>query len=157
MRRLRRSPFVRAAGLVVITGVFVLDAAVGAQDSPTSAASATPPATAQERGKDTGANPFTGNFLFGDWGGFRSRLQDNPNTLKDTLEIGIGATALFSRRTLDFLQPFFTVRRERGFESFYSCAVTPWLRVTGDVQVLPATVVDRDTQVFAAVRTKVSF
>ena len=98
----------------------------------------------------------------------------NPNTLQDTLEIGIGGTALFSSRTLDrfgvgyfslglsdalkdFVQPFFTIRRERGFESFYSCAVTRWLRVTGDVQVLPATVVDRDTKVFGAVRTKVSF
>ena len=157
MKRTRRSSFVRAAGLVVITGVFVLDAAVGAQDSTTLPTFATPRASAQAKEKDAGANSFTGNFLFGDWGGFRSRLQDNPNTLKDTLEIGIGATALFSRRTLDFLQPFFTVRRERGFESFYSCAVTPWLRVTGDVQVLPATVVDRDTKVFAAVRTKVSF
>jgi hypothetical protein len=29
--------------------------------------------------------------------------------------------------------------------------------VTGDVQVLPATVVDRDTKVFGALRTKVSF
>jgi hypothetical protein len=76
MRRLRRSSFVRAAGLVSVTGLFVLDAAVGAQDSTTSATSATPRATAQEKEKDTGANPFAGNFLFGDWGGFRSTLQD---------------------------------------------------------------------------------
>ena len=110
------------------------------------------------------------------WGMFaKAAIADgNPNTLQDTLEIGIGGTALFPRRTLDrfgagyfslglsdalkdFLQPFFTIRRERGFESFYSCAVMRWLRVTGDVQVLPATVVDRDTKVFGAVRTKVSF
>jgi porin len=98
----------------------------------------------------------------------------NPNTLQDTLEIGLGGTALFRSRALDrfgvgyfslglsdtlkdFFQPLFPIRRERGFEAFYNLAATRWLRVTADVQVLPATIVGRDTKVFGALRTKISF
>jgi porin len=109
------------------------------------------------------------------WGMFaKFAIADgNPNTLQNTLEIGIGGSGLFANRSndrfgvgyfslglsdtlKDFLQPLFPVRRERGMEAFYSFAVMRWLRVTADVQVLPATIVGEDTKVFGALRTKIS-
>jgi porin len=44
-----------------------------------------------------------------------------------------------------------------GFEAYYKAQVTPWLAVTGDVQVIAETVSTEDTKVVAGVRAKVTF
>jgi porin len=44
-----------------------------------------------------------------------------------------------------------------GFEAYYKVQVTPWLAVTGDVQVITETLSSEDTKVAAGVRGKVTF
>jgi porin len=60
-----------------------------------------------------------------------------------------------SSRLKDALQPL--LRDEYGMEVFYNLALTPWLRVTGDVQVIRPVLTNRDTAVFFGLRTQVVF
>lgn len=110
------------------------------------------------------------------WGMFlRLKLADgNPNIIQNTITIGLGGTSLFkSRKTdrfgigfftyglsnalKDALRPVLNIRREFGAEAFYRFSITPWLHITPDLQVLPPTIVNKDTRVFFAVRTKINF
>lgn len=103
------------------------------------------------------------------WGMFaKFAIADgNPNILDNTLQVGIAGTALIPSRKLDrfgvgifsmdfsdaltdALRPLFTLRRERRLEAFYNFAVTRWLHITADIQVLPAAIEGRDTKVFGA-------
>jgi porin len=49
-----------------------------------------------------------------------------------------------------------TYRNERGLEAYYNLAVTPWLRVSGDIQWLQP-FSSRENAVVAAVRTQIRF
>jgi porin len=49
------------------------------------------------------------------------------------------------------------MRDEQGIEAFYNVAVTPWISVTGDLQVVQPVVSDASTAVTAAIRTKIEF
>jgi hypothetical protein len=44
-----------------------------------------------------------------------------------------------------------------GFEAYYKAQITPWFAVTGDVQVISATLSPEDTKVAVGVRGKVTF
>ena len=57
-----------------------------------------------------------------------------------------------ARRDLNF-----ELEAERGFEAYYNVAVTPWLRVTGNIEVVNPALGNRDTAVFAGLRSKVKF
>jgi porin len=88
----------------------------------------------------------------------------------------LGGSSVFRRRNLDrfgvgyfnyglsdvlknaLLAPPLGLRvgNEAGAEVFYNYALTRWLRVTADMQVLPPTIDGRKTLVFGALRLKVS-
>ena len=51
----------------------------------------------------------------------------------------------------------FPARDEYGLEVFYNLALTPWLRVTADAQVIRPPRADRDTAVIAGLRAVISF
>jgi porin len=110
------------------------------------------------------------------WGMFaKFAIADgNPNAIQNSIHVGIAGTGVAKSRPLDrfgfgfytyglsdalkdSLRPIVKLQRESGAEAFYNLAVTPWLRVTGDLQVLPPTVENKDTRVYFAVRTKISF
>jgi porin len=108
------------------------------------------------------------------WGVFgQSGVSDgNPNPFRFVASGGIGGRSMFPGRTLDtfgaglfFLglssnfkalsQPFNPQRDEYGVELFYNYAVTPWCRLTGDVQVARPTTVALDTVVIAGLRLQI--
>ena len=55
------------------------------------------------------------------------------------------------------LSPFVPVSDEYGAEIFYDCAVTPWLRLAGDVQVINPAVSRNETAVYAGLRGRIIF
>jgi porin len=100
----------------------------------------------------------------------------NPNPAEWSALAGIGGTRLLPSRPLDRfgvayfrfslsgdlvkgLRPLlpFGVRDEQGMEAFYSIAITPWLRITGDLQVVEPFRKDKDTAVFLGLRTQIKF
>lgn len=111
------------------------------------------------------------------WGMFaRFAIADgNPNNIQNSVTVGIAGTGVIKGRPLDrfgfgiysyglsrplraaALPYSIVIKRESGGEVFYNLAITPWLRVTCDLQVLPPTIEGKGTQVFFAVRTKISF
>ena len=87
---------------------------------------------------------------------------------------GVGGTGLFPKRPLDRfgggylyyavspylkqgLAPFVAIRNEQGGEAFYNFAVTPWLRVTADFQIIIPTLAKSDTAVVASGRVQLIF
>jgi len=46
---------------------------------------------------------------------------------------------------------------EQGFEVYYRYAVTPWLSIAGDLQVIDPPRESRDTAVIAGLRTMIKF
>jgi hypothetical protein len=44
-----------------------------------------------------------------------------------------------------------------GFEAYYKAQVTPWFAMTGDVQVITATLSTNDTKLVTGVRGKITF
>jgi porin len=111
------------------------------------------------------------------WGVFGEvGLSDgNPNALKWHVIAGIGGSALWPGRELDrwgvayFQYGFspalernlnaigFPLRDERGVEAFYNFAVTPWLRVSANVQWVAPHRGDRPDATIASLRTQVRF
>lgn len=104
---------------------------------------------------------FLQQYLFQDpdvpgrgWGVFADATvsDGNPNPVKWRVLAGVGGTGPIATRPLDrwgvgvfsyrtsrelarFLwQNFIDIQDEKGIEVYYSYAVTPWLRLTGDVQ-----------------------
>ncbi|MCI0388397.1 MAG: carbohydrate porin [Acidobacteria bacterium] len=110
------------------------------------------------------------------WGFFgKVAIADgNPNIIQSSFLAGIAGTGLIRGRSLDrfgvgffnyrlsdalrdAVRPIVRIKNEKGGEVFYNFAVTPWFRVTADMQILPPTIEKRDTTVFFALRGKVSF
>lgn len=110
------------------------------------------------------------------WGLFGEiNLADgNPNVLEWSMNIGIAGSGLFpsrpddrfgigyfytgtSKDLQDELEPVFDLGDESGFEMFYNVAVTPWFRVTADLQVVDPGVGDFGDAVFAGIGTYVKF
>jgi porin len=110
---------------------------------------------------------FFGQFGFGD---------NNPNPLNWMAVAGISGTGLIPGRPLDrFGSGFYqyhlssellgglqalgidVLRAEKGWETFYTFAITPWFRLTADIQVVTPGDRRRDTAVFVGFGTQVRF
>ena len=114
-------------------------------------------------------NPREGFGLFGQFG-----ISDgNPNRLYWSGHVGIGGTGMIPGRSLDnwgvgyyyaapssdlknSLEPVLIIRNEQGLEAFYNFAVTPWLALGADLQVINPSLADR-TAVFCGLRTVIRF
>jgi porin len=115
------------------------------------------------------ASPKEGVGLFGQFG-----ISDgNPNPLYWSGFVGVGGTGLipgrsrdnwgfgyyydaFSGELKDSLANGRKMRNEQGWETFYNFAVTPWLALGADVQVIAPAFAGR-TAVFAGLRTVIRF
>ena len=114
-------------------------------------------------------NPKEGFGLFGQFG-----VSDgNPNPLHYSGFVGVGGTGLIPGRRRDnwgvgyyydglsndlrhSLESVQRIRDEQGWEFFYNFAVTPWLTLGGDLQIITPSLA-RDTAVFSGLRTVVRF
>ena len=114
-------------------------------------------------------NPKEGVGLFGQFG-----ISDgNPNPLYWSGFVGVGGTGLipgrsrdnwgfgyyydaFSGELKDSLATAPKLRNEQGWETFYNFAVTPWLVLGADVQVVNPALAAR-TAAFAGLRTVIRF
>jgi porin len=114
-------------------------------------------------------NSKEGFGLFGQFG-----ISDgNPSRLFWSALVGIGGTGLIpgrsrdnwgigyyydapSRDLQDSLSPLLTIRDEQGVEIFYNFAVTPWLTVGVDLQVINPSL-GKDTAIFPGLRCVTRF
>jgi porin len=145
-----------------------------------------PPEAARELGTRSGYWFFSyafQYFLFQDetdasrgWGIFgQVGVSDgNPNPFAWSGFIGIGGNSPFSGRNhdrfgiayfryslsndlVDGLRPVIPLEDEQGIEAYYSYAVTPWLKITGNLQVIDPAFSDNNRSVFLGLRTQVIF
>jgi porin len=110
------------------------------------------------------------------WGLFaQSGLSDgNPNPIRYSLSGGVGGSSMISGRDLDtFGVGYFylglsdnfknlasvavPLRDEFGIEAFYNFALTPWCRLTTDVQVVRPANERNDTAIVAGLRLGISY
>jgi len=114
-------------------------------------------------------NPREGVGLFGQFG-----ISDgNPNRLYWMAFMGVGGTGLIPTRSRDnwgvgyyyaapstdlkdSLEPILKIRNEYGFEVFYNFAVTPWLVLGADLQIIRSSLAN-DTAIFPGLRTVIRF
>ena len=115
------------------------------------------------------ANPKEGFGLFGQFG-----ISDgNPNRLYWSGHVGVGGAGLIPGRSRDnwgvgyyyaapssdlkdSLEPILKIRDEQGWEIFYNFAVTPWLILGADLQIIETSLAD-EMAVFAGLRTVIRF
>ena len=98
----------------------------------------------------------------------------NPNYVQSSVIAGIGGRALFfgrpqdsfglgayrynlSDELQDTLFPNTKFKDESAIEAFYSCAVTPWLYVGGDIQYINPAAGYFDNALVLALRTQIRF
>ena len=116
------------------------------------------------------AHPGTGWGLFAKGG-----LTDgNPNPIQSFCTGGLGGQGLIPGREQDgfgvgyfyykfsddlqeAVRPFIEFRDEQGLEVFYNCALTSWLHLTADLQVIRPADPTRDNAVVAGIRTNIRF
>jgi porin len=114
-------------------------------------------------------NPKEGFGLFGQFG-----ISDgNPNRLYWSLLVGVGGTGLIPGRSRDnwgigyyydtvsnylkeSLAPILAIRNEQGWEIFYNFAVTPWLVLGADLQIIKPGLGTKNA-VFPGLRTVIRF
>jgi porin len=114
-------------------------------------------------------NPGEGFGLFGQFG-----ISDgNPNRLYWSGHVGVGGVGLIPCRSRDnwgagyyyaapspdlkdLLAPIQRIRDEHGWEIFYNFAVTPWLSLGADVQIIKPSLAS-NTAVFSGLRTVIRF
>jgi porin len=114
-------------------------------------------------------NPKEGVGLFGQF-----EISDgNPNKLYWMAFGGVGGTGLIPGRSLDnwgvgyyyaglspdmkdALAPTLTIRNEQGWEIFYNFALTPWLTLGADLQIIAPGLADK-TAVFSGLRAVIRF
>jgi len=145
-----------------------------------------PPEAEQELGTRSGYWFFSyafQHFLFQDeadpsrgWGVFgQVGVSDgNPNPVGWSAFVGIAGNSPSPQRShdrfgiayfryslsndlVDALYPVFRLEDEQGVELFYNYAIAPWLRITGDMQVIEPAVSDNDRAVFLGLRTQIKF
>lgn len=98
----------------------------------------------------------------------------NPNPVQFTASFGVGGRSLFRNRPIDVfgIGYFYTglsddfkrltarfapQRDERGLEAFYNYAITPWARLSTDIQVILPSDKTVDTTVIGGLRFQVLF
>lgn len=110
------------------------------------------------------------------WGIFgQIALSDgNPNPFQWSGFIGVGGNNLFPNRIndrfglayfryslssslVDGLRPIVSLEDEHGIEVFYNFAVTPWLRLTSDIQIIDPAFKENDRTVYFALRVQIKF
>jgi porin len=110
------------------------------------------------------------------WGFFgQFGLSDgNPNPVRYVANGGIGGRSMFAGRTLDtfgigyfylglsddfttLVSPIIALQDEPGIEVFYNFAVTPWCRLTYDLQVVNPSVTALDTAIITGLRLQTLF
>ena len=114
------------------------------------------------------ADPTRSWGVFGDVG-----ISDGePNPIHWSAILGISGSSPIRRRKLDTfgiayyylglsdsfrddVQAIVPVRDERGLELFYNVGVTPWFRVTTDLQVITPILDDADTSLVLGLRAKI--
>lgn len=114
-------------------------------------------------------NPGEGFGLFGQFG-----ISDgNPNRLYWSGHVGVGGTGLVPGRSRDnwgvgyyyaapstdlkdSLARVMRIRDEQGLEVFYNFAMTPWLSLGADLQIIKPSLAD-DTAVFSGLRSVIRF
>jgi len=114
--------------------------------------------------------PRTGWGLFGQFGTASRRT----SPIQTWLTLGIGGNTPFKSRPRDWfgaaysfssissdlkdaLDPLVRLRDEHQFEGFYNFAVTPWLFLTGDIQVIRPTRPRAETAWVPGLRMKIVF
>lgn len=108
---------------------------------------------------------FFGEFGFSDgnptvqqWAGFfgLGGTSPLPGRADDLCGIGVFRNSL-SDHLVNGLRPLWQLRDEQGLEAFYNVAVTPWLHVTADLQMVRPFQENVPNAVFASVRTNIRF
>lgn len=105
----------------------------------------------------------------------RAAIADgNPNVIEQSLTAGIAAHGMiagrprdsfaigafyykFSNVLQDTLAPLARFKDERGIEAWYSLAITPWFRLTGDAQLISPARGKQPTSLILALRGNVAF
>lgn len=105
----------------------------------------------------------------------RAAIADgNPNVLEQSAIAGIAGHAMvagrprdsfgvgafyykFSNVLQDTVSPTATFKDERGIEAWYSLAVAPWLKLTGDAQLISPARGKQPTSLILAIRGNVAF
>ena len=98
----------------------------------------------------------------------------NPNVIEQSLTVGMAAHGMiaarprdsfavgafyykFSNVLQDTLAPLARFKDERGIEAWYSAAVTPWFRLTGDAQLISPARGKQPTSLILALRGNLAF
>jgi porin len=98
----------------------------------------------------------------------------NPNPVKFVANGGVGGRSMLPGRTLDTFgvgyfylglsdgfkalsRPLLPQRDEYGVELFYNYAVTPWARLTGDLQIARPSTAGLDTAIIPGLRFQILF
>lgn len=128
-------------------------------------------ASAQQFLFQSATNPAVGWGLFGQV----SISDGNPNPIRWSAIAGVGGASFVAGRDLDrwgvayfhyglsdelvdgLSRLKIDLRDEKGLEAFYNLAVTPWFRVTPNVQLIRPFRPDRDDAVVMAIRTQTKF
>ncbi len=79
-----------------------------------------------------------------------------PSRSRDTFGIGYFLYN-FSDDLENAAEPLARYRDEEAVEIFYNLALTPWLRITADLQIIDPVTVASDTAVVTALRANVAF
>jgi porin len=116
-------------------------------------------------------NPQEGWGVFGQFG----FSDGNPNPIEWSAILGVGGMSFLPDRNLDrwgvgyfryslssdleagLASVGVDLRDEQGIEAFYTGAVTPWVSVSGDLQLVEPILADADTAVTASLRAKIKF
>jgi porin len=116
------------------------------------------------------SNPAKGWGVFGEI----TTADGNPNPLEWSTHVGIGGTALIPGRPVDrfgiayfrfgfssvlknAVAPVFHLKDESGVEVFYNVAVTPWFRITANLQFIRPASGNWPEDIFAGLGTYVRF
>ena len=83
-------------------------------------------------------------------GYFHTELSDD---FKGTVGPLLSAAATLNNRAPTRI----TIEDTDGFEAYYKAQITPWVAVTGDVQVITATLSSEDTKLVTGLRGKLTF
>ncbi|MEK6246891.1 MAG: carbohydrate porin, partial [Planctomycetales bacterium] len=98
----------------------------------------------------------------------------NPNPVQFVANGGVAGRSMLAGRTLDtfgvgyfylglsdnftnLVSPFIELQDEQGIEVFYNYAVTPWCRLTCDLQVVDSSAVALDTSIITGLRLQTIF
>ena len=99
-----------------------------------------------------------GNPNPAEWSGIAGIGGTSPIPGRERDKFGLGVFYVgYSSDLKATLQPLIPIRDEYGAELFYNLSITPWFRLTADLQVIHPPLRDRDTAVVGGLRAQVVF